>query len=508
MYIHPLYHWPPKSLWRATPGSTRTWSDMSVYIHFPFCRNICSFCNYETRLIDRRSAEQWALNVHREIDEYLSSDDFSSVRIQSLFFGGGTASLIPTDVLGSLVKTLASVNESGVIPEVTLECEPGTVDRRRLEEASVAGVNRVGVCAQSFDDEMLKRLTRRHTASDALDLVESALAVGIDNIHLDLMYGLPGQDLDHWRRTLETAVELPFTHISAYKLYVFLHGQIQRDGTAPRPQGESDEHTAMLDRMNDLTVSILGEAGFDQYSLTEYAQPGRICDYLQRTFDGGDVLPLGPSSFGRCGAEVWQNSGLVQAYGDGLEWKAARTAYQLTAAEAFKRDVILGLWLLRVDLNKQQRRHGVSASEGLRELIAQMRGEGLLGGHDDVIDVGPHQRFCVGEVMQRLAGLDTLDWIASEVPEAPMPASAAPVSESVMSILRIARRDPAFFTSLSSDPNGALAGLTHSLTQDETEQLVVAITGGEHEPVRAPDPLAEAWSATQREFRRRQRQRQ
>jgi oxygen-independent coproporphyrinogen-3 oxidase len=327
MYIHPLYHWPPKPEWKYAMRHQRQWNKMGAYIHFPFCGNICDFCNYETRLIDKRSANEFASSLLEEIKRYGDRDDFPAANIASLFFGGGTASLMLKESRAAAIEALLSLTGQSGISEVTLECEPGTISRTKLSVAHSVGVNRVCVCAQSFNDQELKRITRRHSSAEALQLLEDALSLGIENIHVDLMYGLQDQSIDDWRRTVEFTASLPIKHISAYKLYIFKHGALHRGKVLPRPEEEDVERTNLLEEMHDLALQTFEAAGFRQYTLTEFARPGYECKYLLDTFGGRDILPIGPSAFGRCGNEVWQNSGLVHLYGKSAEWDARRRAY-------------------------------------------------------------------------------------------------------------------------------------------------------------------------------------
>lgn len=315
MYEHPLYHWPQKSRWTEPVAASLDWGRMSAYVHFPYCRSICDFCNYETRLMNKGAVGEFGRSLAAEISGYGQRDNFAGAELTSLFFGGGTASLLPRDVAFSTVATLRGLTGQERIGEVTLECEPGTIRVDALREYRAAGFTRIGVCAQSFDDGELTLLTRKHNRADSLRLISDAQAAGFGDLHLDLMYGLPGQTLDHWRATIEFAAGLPVTHISVYKLYVFKYGMLDRAGV-PRPSEEPDDLTRRLQDMSTIAHDVLGEHGFGQYTLTEYARPGYRCDFLLNTFGTADLLPLGPSAFGGCGPYVWHNSALVHTYGD------------------------------------------------------------------------------------------------------------------------------------------------------------------------------------------------
>ena len=282
------------------------------------------------------------------------------------------------------------------------------------------GVNRVSICAQSFNDDELVRLTRKHTSADSLRLLDAAIAAGIENRHVDLMYGLRGQSLDDWRRTVEfTRVPAPDSrHVSAYKLLRLQVGVLDRTSAVPRPESEADDTTERLRAMHDLAVSVFAQAGFRQYTLTEFAKPGYESIYLTDTFGGVDILPFGPSSFGRCRHEVRHDPGLMMMYEDAQAWVGNRRTYALTPAEAFERDVILGLWLLRVDVGELASRAGVVPSAALDAALEDAAEHGWLDQSAGVdVTLSPDQRFGVGEAMASLARLDAAEW--ADVPNRP-----------------------------------------------------------------------------------------
>src|SRR5215213_10261409 len=188
MYIHPLYHWPPKSKWLQQPLNPRKWGLFSSYIHFPFCRNICDFCGYETRLISRTAADTFPRLAVQQIEQEIKSADFTDSKLRAVFFGGGTASLMTETGLGTILTTLLQFSNASNAPEATLECEPGTIDRASLELVKSYGINRISVCAQALSDAQLVIIGRKHTNAQSLRLIDDCVAVGLKNIHVDLMY--------------------------------------------------------------------------------------------------------------------------------------------------------------------------------------------------------------------------------------------------------------------------------------------------------------------------------
>ncbi|MCG8469790.1 MAG: coproporphyrinogen III oxidase family protein [Gemmatimonadetes bacterium] len=502
MYTHPIYHWPPKRQWTQKPSLAHAWGPFSAYVHFPFCRHLCDFCGYETRLISKASAEAFPERATSEIARRVESDDFGGGRLRAVFFGGGTASLMSETGRGAILSALLQL-PSNARPEVTLECEPGTIRRAALRVARMAGVNRISLCAQSFSDKVLRAIGRRHTHAQSMQLLDDCLAAGIDNVHLDLMYGLPEQTEGHWARTLEAASCLPVQHISMYKLYVFKYGPLFRAGTVVRPEREPAGVTERLRAMHAAGNEILTSAGFRQYTLTEYARPGSESEYIASCFDGGDVLPIGPAAFGRCGNEVWENSPYVHTYGDADAEATHARALRMDATEAFKRDVILGLWLLSVRVDEIASTHGVEVGERLLSLIDRLRAEGLIEVRDGALTLEERHRFRAGETMARLADLDAGHWSTGQ-PRARAgtaePSSGAERTTTLSTVLRMARRDPALFAALEENPDATLRRLGCTLRERRISELVRAITA---EDIPGSEPganeMTEAWSAVRRE---------
>jgi oxygen-independent coproporphyrinogen III oxidase len=461
MYVHPLYHWPPKSLWAELPRRPNRWNLLAAYVHYPFCRKICEFCGYETRVANKHQMRAFPLSILTHIDEYESHDDFSRTRLEACYFGGGTASLLSANDLYVIIDRLNSltpVNEC----EITLECEPGTISKEKLRAVHAFGVNRISVAAQSMADDILDAIGRMHNTADSLRLIENSLDSGINNVHIDLMYGLPGQSLKSWETTVQQVARLPVTHVSTYKLFVFQHGLLHRLGRAPRAEDETEHQTHVLRTMNDVAQAILESEGFKQYTLTEYARPGFGCRYVQRCFDGSDVLPLGPSAFGRCGSRLLENTSNVHEYLDRTPNLKDRS-YQMSAGDAFKRDVILGLWLLRVSLHDLAHRHNITIGDDVINVLKEIANEDQIKFNGEEIEIASHQRFHLGQVMRRLADLNVVNW------EDPRHRGAH--SSRLKSILRVARRDPVLFRDLHSGDLEKLKKFWADLSEQEANDL-------------------------------------
>lgn len=502
MYVAPLYHWPKKSKWGIFPEVGRTWNNFSAYFHYPFCRHLCGFCGYETRIINKSRASAFEDRIYMELTDAYEIDDFSKSSLESVFFGGGTASLMPESLLKKCLSELEFAVGGRCTPEVTLECEPGTIDREKLQNAKSYGVNRISICAQSTKDKDLVQLGRKHNNSHSMKLLDDVLSVGYSNIHVDLMYNLPSQSLRDWEEIITSVTKLPVQHISTYKLYIFTHGFIHRRG-ALRGSQETQSQTAHAREMQCIAYDILTDAGFTQYTLTEYARPGWKSTYIKSCFDGGDILPVGPGAFGRCGQFIWENQPYISHYLADTKKVKSRGVY-LTQGEAFKRDVILGLWLLRVDFSYLERRYNVEIRPELELLLSEMSDSGLGVYQKPWFYLEDSQRFDAGLVMSKLDSLDTRFWAFEHQNPCPRYPNSIPMGSEhltgpIAQVMRIARRDAELFTSLKNDPDTALQHLGYNLLEPSIRSLISVVRQREEDCQPDLNVIRQIWIAVQQE---------
>ncbi len=264
-----------------------------LYIHIPFCEIRCGYCDFFTAANQEEQIPAYLQAICREIDLYSGTQEWQQQQFSTLYFGGGTPSLLtPTqiyDVITHAQKRFSFVSDS----EITLEANPNTVNTAKLAACRHAGVNRLSLGVQSIHENELKFLDRDHTAKQSVSAFTAAQAAGFDNISLDLIYSLPKQQLQQWRQTLTHVVELAPQHISAYSLTYEegtpLSTQLRKGRFAPA----SDERQRTLQLA---AIDILGEHGLEQYEISNYAKPGYRSRHNQKYWDGSPYLGLGASS--------------------------------------------------------------------------------------------------------------------------------------------------------------------------------------------------------------------
>jgi oxygen-independent coproporphyrinogen-3 oxidase len=265
---------------------------LSLYVHLPWCVRKCPYCDFNSH--EGKGALPFAGYVDaliRDLDQDLPLAWGRS--IHSVFFGGGTPSLFPADQVDRFLQAASSRLRFAPNLEITLETNPGTAEHGRFEDYRAAGVNRISFGIQSFEDGCLQRLGRIHDSADAERAVKLAQDAGFDNVNLDLMYALPGQDLAMAEHDLRRAFALQPTHISHYQLTL----EPNTVFFARPPQGLPDEDSAW--DMQEHCQALLADAGYAQYEVSAYARPGRQCAHNLNYWRFGDYLGIGAGAHGK-----------------------------------------------------------------------------------------------------------------------------------------------------------------------------------------------------------------
>ena len=256
-------------------------------------------------------------------------------RLESIFFGGGTPSILKADQIEAIISCCREYPGLGEDVEISLEVNPKTVNFMKLLQLRQAGVNRISIGVQSFVDQELNILGRLHSAQDSWDCVRDALAAGFVNISLDLMYGIPGQSAATWRWNLETALSLGVPHLSLYQL------TIEKIVKGVGDDVDEDEVIAM----DEITLELCGDAGLRQYEISNYALGGFTCRHNVNYWKNNDYLAAGAGSVGYLYGERWRNIAAPVEYCEALEAGSSAVAEseKLSPEESFRESVVIGL---------------------------------------------------------------------------------------------------------------------------------------------------------------------
>ena len=265
---------------------------LSLYVHLPWCVRKCPYCDFNSHAAKGELPfEAYVDALVRDLEHDLPLAWGRTVH--SVFFGGGTPSLFPPDAIDRFLQAASARLRFAPQAEITLEANPGTAEHGRFDGYRAAGVNRVSFGIQSFDDGCLQRLGWIHDSAEAEAAVKLAQDAGLDNLNLDLMYALPGQDLAMAERDLERAFALQPAHISHYQLTL----EPNTAFFARPPQGIPDEDAAW--DIQEHCQALLAAAGYAHYETSAYARPGRQCAHNLNYWRYGDYLGIGAGAHGK-----------------------------------------------------------------------------------------------------------------------------------------------------------------------------------------------------------------
>jgi len=270
---------------------------LEIYIHIPFCAKKCDYCDFLSMRADEGTKREYVNGLIREIE--LSKDMMKGYKVDTVFIGGGTPSILREDYIEKIMQTLKDNCELSENAEITIECNPGTVNLKKLEAYKKSGINRISFGLQSANDNELRELGRIHDFEGFVESYKLARKAGFNNINVDLMSALPGQTLESYRDTLNKVIELNPEHISAYSLIV-------EDGTPMEERVEQnlvtlpDEDTER--EMYYLTREVALKNGYNRYEISNYAKTGYECRHNEGYWKRVEYL-----GFGLGAASLYQN---------------------------------------------------------------------------------------------------------------------------------------------------------------------------------------------------------
>ncbi len=368
-----------------------------VYLHIPFCRTKCSYCDFNCYAGQGHLIPPYVDALARELEGYGGL----GWRADTLYFGGGTPSLLSPEQVACLVRTACGALGLGDA-EVTLEANPGTVDERYFAGLLEAGVNRLSIGVQSFYDSDLRPLARHHTAEDARDAYRDARRAGFGNISLDLIYGLPGQSLEAWRHNLEEAVALGPDHLSLYALIVEEGTPLARQVARGRVRPADDDLVA---DMYELAHDLLRRAGFRRYEISSWAKPGRESRHNLIYWRNTDYVGAGAGAHGYLAGVRYSNEWLPRRYIEGV----GETGFSLVESEEIGAEleraetIILGLRLEEgVSPREFRDRFGLELGEVFGPQLARAEGWGLVEWRGGRIALTDRGRLLSNEVFESL----------------------------------------------------------------------------------------------------------
>lgn len=261
-----------------------------LYIHIPFCKQACHYCDFHFST-DQRFRSELIKALTREI--IIQKNYLGSEPVKTIYFGGGTPSLCSPEEVALLISTIRSTFSVIAHPEITLEANPDDLSTVNLEALKISGINRLSIGIQSFDDDVLHFLNRAHSSAQAAACLQDARAAGFSNISLDLIYAIPGQDDEAWKKNIRKAISFSPEHLSCYSLTIeekTVFGKLRRTGKFQTvPDDTSAEQFEQL-------MDILEKAGYDHYEISNFARPGYPSQHNSSYWQQEKYLGIGPSA--------------------------------------------------------------------------------------------------------------------------------------------------------------------------------------------------------------------
>jgi putative oxygen-independent coproporphyrinogen III oxidase len=371
-----------------------------IYIHIPFCKSRCSYCDFATGLYNADLAERYIKAL--EIDIQTTCKEELSKAVDTIYFGGGTPSMLSPSQIERLLEAIHQRFQIEPAAEITMEINPGSVTKSTLGKFRHAGINRASFGAQTFDDAELARLGRSHTSTDTLKTFDALRESGFDNISFDLIAGLPGQTMERWQSNVERSLGLKPEHLSFYLLEVHsgtpLAQHIER-GIQPKPDDD------LAGEMYEWMLESASASGYEHYEISNLCLPGLESRHNSKYWTGAAYYGFGCSahSFDGHGCR-WSNERDVNSYVQLVE--SGRTPIveeQRLSQDDLKAEAIfLGLRLMSgVDTREYQRNFGIDICEEHQDDFKRFQEAGLIEFDGDLIRLTRAGALMSNEVFAR-----------------------------------------------------------------------------------------------------------
>ncbi len=327
-------------------------NQISLYFHIPFCKSKCPYCHFYSIYFNKNEKERFIKALKKEIENKL--DLLKDKTILSIYFGGGTPSLLDPEDISEILKYFKIFKET----EITLEVNPDSIDLDKIKGLKKAKINRISIGAQSFDDSLLKTLKREHTSQQTLHLINQIYLAGIDNISIDLMYDIPNQTFQSFQKDIEIVRSLPITHISLYNLTIEENTPFYKEKeTLEKEMPNANESLNFF----QYARSSLKKMGFEQYEISAFCKNNKRSIHNCGYWEGRQYLGFGPSSFSYFDKKRYKNISNLRTYIHNITNNLSTVDFseELAYPENIKELLIIRLRMFeKLDLDKFQNEFG------------------------------------------------------------------------------------------------------------------------------------------------------
>jgi oxygen-independent coproporphyrinogen-3 oxidase len=349
---------------------------LGLYIHVPFCVQKCNYCDFNSFKIKGNDKKEYLDAIEKEMKLY--SDEFKNKQFDSVFFGGGTPSILNIEELKRLVGSVFKNFNIKETAEVSMECNPGTINKEKLIHMKELGINRLSIGLQAIQNHHLKYIGRIHSYEEFEKNYLEAKEVGFDNINIDLMYALPNHNKEEWKESLDKIISLNPSHISAYSL-------ILEEGTKLHEMYDNEEFS-LLDEDTDIemynyTINKLKENGYNQYEISNYSKEYKECKHNIIYWKCDNYLGLGPGASGYIGDIRYNNISDLNEYNHKISQniKPIEEETILSEKDKIEEFIFMGLRMNEgISLKVFKERFNISIEDIYKEPIEKLIASKLL----------------------------------------------------------------------------------------------------------------------------------
>ena len=370
-----------------------------MYIHIPFCHQICHYCDFNKVFFENQPVDEYIESIGKEL-AIMKEDGFSFNTVETVFIGGGTPTSLSEKQLDRLLAIIHTYIDVASLREFSTEANPDELTYGKLVVLKNGGVKRLSIGVQSFDEELLKKIGRTHSANDAGRVIADARKVGFDNISIDLIYGLPGQTREQWQDTLIKATDLELQHYSGYSLIVepkTVFYNLMNKGKLPLP-GE-DMETEMF----DMLIKHMESHGRQRYEISNFAIPGYESIHNLLYWENETYAGIGAGAHGYINGNRYSNIGPIKHYMASVDKgeRPVQNSHPVTKMEAMEEEMFLGLRKTAgVSTSLFQQRFGEALGDVYGETLQTLQGKGLIEFADDRVKLTRVGVFRGNEVFQ------------------------------------------------------------------------------------------------------------
>lgn len=350
---------------------------LGLYIHVPFCAQKCNYCDFNSYKIEEKNQKtDYLISIRKEMELY--KEEFKNKEFTSVFLGGGTPSILTPEELTTLMENIYSNFNIGKDAEITMECNPGTLDKAKLKAIKSLGINRLSMGLQVTQDHHLKYIGRIHTYEQFEKNYKDAIEVGINNINVDLMYSLPNQSFDEWKETLNKIINLNPSHISAYSL-ILEEGTKFYDMYLNKEFELNDEEVDI--NIYNYTIDTLCKNGYHQYEISNYSKEGYECKHNIVYWKCDNYLGLGPGASGYINNYRYSNICDIKGYNKCLEYdkRPIEEKNILSKKDEMEEFIFMGLRMNKgINLDEFYKRFNIDFKHRYNDILGKLKNLNLI----------------------------------------------------------------------------------------------------------------------------------